>query len=89
MPGKFTGVVDIPEYTDVENSTRLKISFTLALVNEVDIGGAINHYCSEGSTETRPTDAVSVVNTILGKFENALTISSWFDSLSTRTYPNR
>ena len=64
---KFSGTVEVQEYPEVPNSTLLKITFTLKFVNEVDLSDSIDLFCSEGSTESRPIDAISVVNTILGK----------------------
>ena len=64
--------MEVPEYSDVSDSKKLKISFTLKFINTVDLGDAIDDFGKKGTTETRPNDAISVVNTILGTFSGKI-----------------
>ncbi len=61
-------VKDVPELADAggdRNILTVDLVFKLTRTTFVDVSGAIDKYCSEGSTVDRPIEAMRVVNIVL------------------------
>ncbi len=64
----FQGQVEVREVEDLERKLLIKIKLQLA--GKVDMGSVL-HYCRFGDTSTRPTEAVTVINTLLSHMNRA------------------
>ncbi len=60
--GSVTGV---PVLSGVKSDQNLTVNLQFKLAVDVDVSASIERYCREGSTITRPLDAMRVVNIVL------------------------
>ena len=66
--GTLTKEVQVAEFEDVPKQV-VKVRFVMQPVGPVDLKGAVAEYCRRGGTATRPIEAMSVINIILGKIQ--------------------
>lgn len=60
----LAGTVDIEEYEGVPHQI-LTLNFTLTFKSEVNTKTAVEEYCQNGRTATRPIVVIDIINVIL------------------------
>jgi len=69
--GEYVTLVDVPEDEESGCKNTLKIELRMTFACPVDVSSAVLEFCRRGRTSTRPNDAISVVNTLLGHIVRA------------------